>query len=186
MAEQRRLRPHGPAPAARGQGAAKVRLAEYRSRVAPVRAVVVAQVADPSCGTEDQRDGQGAKASSAASLLRSPRPELNAPMQVSAGCSPSSFRRKEPSPSRPYSGAARCTRSGGSASDTVSAFPATAIAPRVASASRIARWAARAATRRANRQAASEAIATGRIPQPSAACGDRDLPTFLRHPKVGA
>jgi len=40
---------------------------------------------------EDQRDGRGSKTSSAASMLRSPRPELNAPMQVSGGCSPSTF-----------------------------------------------------------------------------------------------
>lgn len=56
-----------------------------------VRVVVSIERADQNRGVEDQRDGRGSKTSSLASLLRSPRPELKAPMQVSGGCSPSSF-----------------------------------------------------------------------------------------------
>jgi hypothetical protein len=57
-------------------------------------------------GVQGQRNGSGSKKSSLASLLRSPRPELNAPMRVNGGCSrsPSSFavagRRVPPDPTR--------------------------------------------------------------------------------------
>jgi len=53
--------------------------------------VVAIERRDDRARVENQRNGSGSKTSSLASLLRSPRPELNAPMQVKAGCSPSSL-----------------------------------------------------------------------------------------------
>src|SRR5215469_18184108 len=79
-------------------------------RTALVRLVVAVEGADQDRRVEDQRDGRGSKASSAASLLRSPRPELKAPMQVSGGCSPSSFalvRLLSPTPASSCSSASR-------------------------------------------------------------------------------
>jgi len=67
-------------------------LAQLRQqRRAPVVMVVVAiECSDDNAGVEDQRNGSGSKTSSLASLLKSPRPELNAPIHVRGGCSPSS------------------------------------------------------------------------------------------------
>ena len=64
-------------------------LVEQR-RAGPVRIIITIESADQNRGVEDQRDGSGSKTSRLAISLRSPRPELNAPMQVSGGCSPSS------------------------------------------------------------------------------------------------
>lgn len=121
-------------------------------RAALVRLVVAVEGADQDGRVEDQRDGRGSKTSSAASLLRSPRPELNAPMQVSGGCSPSSFaleRLSLPAPasscssasrtssgtSTPRSRAARCARSRRSVSILMLVLAVEAIARRLASGS---------------------------------------------------
>jgi len=123
-------------------------------RAALVRLVVAVEGTDQDRRVEDQRDGRGSKTSSAASLLRSPRPELNAPMQVSDGCSPSScalVRLSLPAPaiscssasrtssgtSTPRSRAARCARSRRSASISMLFFAVEATARRVASGSRV-------------------------------------------------
>lgn len=60
-------------------------------RAALVFLVVAVESGDENRGVAGQRDGSGSKTSSAASLLRSPRPELNMPMHVSGGCSPLSL-----------------------------------------------------------------------------------------------
>lgn len=52
--------------------------------------VVAIERSDDRARVEDQRNGSGSKTSSLASLLRSPRPEWNAPMPVRGGCSSSS------------------------------------------------------------------------------------------------
>lgn len=122
-------------------------------RAALMRVVVAIERADQNGGIEDQRDGRGSKTSSLASLLRSPRPELNAPMQVSGGCSPSSFvedgvsrplgappsscssaSRTSWGTATPRSRAARCARSKRSASISTVVFGLAAIIDRVASA----------------------------------------------------
>lgn len=117
-------------------------------RAALVRLVVAVESADQDRRVEDQRDGRGSKTSSAASLLRSPRPELNAPMQVSGGCSPSSFAlerlslpasanscssasRTSSGTSTPRSRAARCARSRRSASIWMLVLAVEAIARKV-------------------------------------------------------
>lgn len=116
-----------------------------------VRVVVSIERADQNRGVEDQRDGRGSKTSSLASLLRSPRPELKAPMQVSGGCSPSSVAsgvsrigvplnscssasRRSWGTATPRSRAARCARSMRSASISTLVFCVAAIVNRVASA----------------------------------------------------
>ena len=202
-------------------------------RAALVCVVVAIERSDQDRGVEDQRDGRASKTSSLASLLRSPRPEPNAPMQVSGGCSPSSgvkdgvsralgaaasscssASRRSWGTAMPRSRAARRARSMRSASISTLVFCVAAIANRVAAApaagqrpgaargsapsahSRLA-WAfarrrsvrpkaTRQATPRATRQAASPLRENAAIPHPDTVCADRVLPTYLRHPEVGA
>lgn len=73
----------------RGNGASLTQVGEQR-RAGLVVVVVAIECRDDDAGVEDQRNGSGSKTSSLASLLKSPRPERNAPIQVRGGCSPSS------------------------------------------------------------------------------------------------
>lgn len=79
----------------RGREDATLPKRRKQRRAGVVMVVVVIERRDDNASVEDQRNGSGSKTSSLASLLRSPRPELNAPMQVRGGCSPSSSVRRD-------------------------------------------------------------------------------------------
>jgi hypothetical protein len=122
----------------RGNHAPLARLGE-KLRAGLVRFVVTVERPDQNRGVDDQRDGWGSNTSRLAISLKSPRPELNAPMQVRGGCSPSSSPNSCSSASRtswgtatPRSRAARCARSRSSASISTLVFGVAAIAKRVA------------------------------------------------------
>ncbi len=121
-----------------GDHAPLARLGE-KLRAGLVRLVVAIKRPDQNRCVDDQRDGLGSKTSRLAISLKSPRPELNAPMQVRGGCSPSSSPNSCSSASRtswgtatPRARAARCARSRSSTSISTLVFGVAAIAKRVA------------------------------------------------------
>lgn len=172
---------------------------------ASVLLVVSDHRGNQGAGVEDQRYGSGSKTPSLASLLKSPRPELNAPINENGGCSPSSLgapsnscssaSRRSSGTSTPRSRAARRARSKRSVSISTFVFGVAAIDDRVAplpgprrcpipSSPAVTQGAAKLAAEQAGQQATQASRRSGRIWREAAVRRDAILPRSLRHTEV--